>query len=90
VSALIGQISTLSSVYHKTPEEIALMQKKAIAGGVATVTPINTPIAKNEEDKKESSVESKKTTKDRGERGDTKEENKKTHNKKVESSDDEA
>mmetsp|Transcript_45836 Transcript_45836/g.33574 ORF Transcript_45836/g.33574 Transcript_45836/m.33574 type:complete len:115 (+) Transcript_45836:1578-1922(+) len=28
VDKLIGQMSTLSSVYHKTPEDIAFMQKK--------------------------------------------------------------
>lgn len=47
VSALIDQISTLGSVYHKTSEELALMQKRA--AGVPGV-PATTPQPKKEEE----------------------------------------
>lgn len=40
-------------MYHKTPEDIVIMQKKAIAGGVTTPVPV-----KKDED--ESPVEVKK------------------------------
>ena len=48
VSSLINSISTLSSIYHKTPEEIAQQQKKAPAAGTATPS-----AARKEEEEKE-------------------------------------
>ena len=65
VSSLINSISTLSSIYHKTPEDIASQQKKVPSGAAQGST---TPSAsrKEEEDKEEEEPElkeEKKTTK---------------------------
>lgn len=50
VSSLISSMSTLSSIYHKTPEEIASQQKKVPAAVPGSATP---PASRNEEEEKE-------------------------------------
>jgi outer membrane biosynthesis protein TonB len=43
ISSLIDHIASLSSIYHKTPEDLAAIQKKSMP----------TPVPKKEDDKKE-------------------------------------
>jgi hypothetical protein len=75
VSSLINHISTLSSIYHKTPEDIAAQQSRQLRGGATLVTPSTTPIPKKEEEAKEEeapqSEEPVKASKKRGKKKDT-------------------
>jgi AP-1 complex subunit beta-1 len=54
VSNLISQISTLSSIYHKTPEDILAQQK----GGAAKPVPSSSAQKKEEEEKGEEEIPS--------------------------------
>jgi AP-1 complex subunit beta-1 len=53
IDTLLTQISTLSSVYHKTPEEMAQLYKKPT---------VPTPVPKKEDEKKEDEEDAKKET----------------------------
>ena len=60
VSSLINSISTLSSIYHKTPEEIASQQKKApSAAGAATPSASRKEEEEEEEPQQEAKEEKK-------------------------------
>mmetsp|Transcript_14904 Transcript_14904/g.14485 ORF Transcript_14904/g.14485 Transcript_14904/m.14485 type:complete len:252 (+) Transcript_14904:256-1011(+) len=78
VDKLIEQMSTLSSVYHKTPEEMALALKKL-------QTNVATPVIKKDEEKKEEEKrsEEKKSDKKKG-----KEQPKKVEEEEEEENDD--
>ena len=59
VSSLINSISTLSSIYHKTPEEIASQQKKAPSAGAATPSASRKEEEEEEEPQQEPKEEKK-------------------------------
>jgi hypothetical protein len=50
VGSLINHISTLSSIYHKTPEDLAAQQQRQLRGGASIPTPTTTPVPKHEEE----------------------------------------
>lgn len=58
VSALIDQISTLGSIYHKTEDDLALMQKRAL--GTVPQQSV-TPQPRKEEEKESAEIESSAT-----------------------------
>ena len=50
VSSLLSHISTLSSIYHKTPEDIAAAQSRQLRGGASLPTPQTTPVPRKEQE----------------------------------------
>lgn len=60
VSSLISSISTLSSIYHKTPEEIALQQQQKKPGTVVTPVVVKEVVEAAEEEEQVPVEETKK------------------------------